>query len=63
MGELDHFICSDKITLIGDAVYSWSFITNDNIYPKEIQRNKTIWNIQAGYPDHAMLTAQFDFIL
>lgn len=57
MKGLDHFICSSN-TNITDLMYSWEYIKNNNkIYPEysEIKKNVTYWNINAGWPDHAIL--------
>ncbi|MDT8716064.1 endonuclease/exonuclease/phosphatase family protein [Clostridium sp. 19966] len=56
MNSIDHFICSNNIR-IDDMKYSWSFIKKSEGYPcyDDIEKNKTVWNISRGFPDHAIL--------
>lgn len=59
-GDIDHILGSDDLKITGE--YNWDFIERNDIYPK---KNKIkvgeIWDIEATYPDHAMLISKIKF--
>lgn len=55
-GAVDHIIYGNGIN-IQSSVYDWSFLSCDKVYPKNIVIDKTVWDIPAAYPDHALMVS------
>ena len=56
-GSVDHILHSKDIEVI--SKYHWGFTKYDSYYPQieEVKLN-TIWDIEAAYPDHAIMEVE-----
>lgn len=56
-GAVDHILHSDNIEVM--SKYHWNFTKLDSCYPRiETVKPNTIWDINAAYPDHAIMEVE-----
>lgn len=60
-GDVDHVLGSDDLKITSEN--NWDFIKDAPQYPSKSNiRVGELWDIEAGYPDHAMMITDIEII-